>query len=358
MNKQAQIVGLVIAVISIIILSAAAVMILHKLEVFGTTQTCQWTFLASAIAKASTIVGAQVIPPACEATETVLSQQTLNQDTDLGRRGIKELLTNRPKTYLASRANQYFSDPTNHQQQLEWAFDIAVASELKQCWDKVWHGKINAFNEWDKKNWNIVKSWAWNTPNDFEDTAITTCVLCSAIHFSGEQPVNLEKKSVQSFEPFLRSAIVPIDRLQRTYYDYFMQSAEPNQPLIITLMKDIPTDKSLAVMYVHRAKPKAQAAKEAFQKIVKEHPYVTAGVALTSAVLLAIPSGGTSLAVLTTLGAAGTGAVAGGIAGQDTATYLGFETPSLASIDALDSIELVPYKDAALRRERCQLYLS
>jgi len=358
LNSKAQIVGIVSAVIAIVVLSAITVTILGKFEIFGKQQTCQWTFLASAIAKASTVVGAQVIPPACKATETVITKKSINQDTDLGQRGIQELKKNRPKTYLASKANQYFTDPTNKAQQSEWAFDIAIAKEMKQCWDKVWQGKINAFNEWDQSTWNNVKAWAWNTPDDFENTAITTCVLCSTIHFSGDEPFSSEQKTVQSLEPFMRSAIVPLDRMQRTYYEYFTQSAEPQQPLIVTFMKEVPLYQSLAVMYVHRAKPKSQVAAEAFRKLVKENPHITTGISVGAGLLLAIPSGGTSLTVLTTLGMVGTGAVGGTALGYKAVSYLGWEGTSPATIDALDTIELVPFTDSGLRRERCQLYLS
>lgn len=216
---------------------------------------CQWNQLVAAIAKSATLGSAQVIPFECQHAIVDVNKEAVQRKEPAARREIKQLTTDRQQTWKNSGTINIFTNADSKEQTEEWALNSLLAEEVKGCWGKMWHGKVDAFDEWhgDALSWEWAEGIAQAAFFESDKFPVATCVVCSAIKFSAADPID-RKQPITSFDEFMKAALVPKDPGQRTYAQFFEDTTD--NPLAQQYPDAIAVDQPLAVVYVRYTKPK------------------------------------------------------------------------------------------------------
>jgi hypothetical protein len=106
----------------------------------------------------------------------------------------------------------------------EWAMDALVGKRMVECWNKVWHGKLNFFGK---------------TGGDRN-----FCVVCSVVRFSDDMPAYIKNKQITSLYEWMNA-----ERYYKTTYYDFVKDGQT-----VKLEKEsiyYSTDTPLAVTFMH-----------------------------------------------------------------------------------------------------------
>jgi len=106
----------------------------------------------------------------------------------------------------------------------EWAMNALIGKRMAECWNKVWHGKLDFFGRTaGERNF---------------------CVACSVIRFSDDLPAYVNKKQITSLYEWMNA-----ERYYKTtYYDFVKdgQTAKLNKEMLY-----YSTDTPLAITFMH-----------------------------------------------------------------------------------------------------------
>ena len=263
------------AAIALVMLMLFAGKLAAQLGIISEQEECQWNLLVSAIGKTGSIIDIQTIPVECKNQDVTIGASDVQARMGRAQKEMQQLISKRQLTYTNSGAFDYFDNPNDKKQIAAWALNSLLAEQMKACWDKVLHGKVNAFDEWPPSLYENLKSTVDRF--DTQKSAVTTCVLCSRIKFSVDDPLQpqLLAGPLKSFSTFVRAALVPKDAAKRTYYDYFYSGVEPRMPLVTFtapyVSAELPVNQTLALLYVRHSQPKIAQWLEPFT------PYETIG---------------------------------------------------------------------------------
>ena len=189
-----------------------------------------------------------------------------------------------------------------------------IADEMYKCWDKVGAGKIDPFSQWDVKGESY-------------------CLICGYIKFD-QALIDFMKENGNDKEAYIYS---PIEYLKNrkvpnsgiTYYEYFYKQRPP-----------ILSNDALAKLGDSGLLPDSLILIQMYKKEEKSHlgTYIIVGAVVAGGIILAIPTGGASLAasLVTAVGFLKIGAIATLISYSATAFA---ECPDC---NALGGVQLVP----------------
>ncbi len=220
----------------------------------GETGKCDWNLLLSAGFKAGTL-GFGEIPVGCQAEYTTADASTIQKTTKTAKKRIEKYCGEPARVgaaILAGRATSttslFYADaaaefcetgkPT-YDDMNEWAMDSIVGKKIVECWNKVWHGKLDFFTNY------------WVGERIF-------CVACGVVRFSDDLPAYIKNKQITSLYEWMNA-----ERYYKTtYYDFVKdgQTAQLNKARLYYA-----TDTPLAISFIHT---KASTLKKAGKSVV------------------------------------------------------------------------------------------
>lgn len=244
----------------------------------GSQGECNWNLFISAAVRGGSL-GFAELEPGCRAEYLTVDRQTLDPGTKSANKRIKkyhqnyESYGNAARTFSVSEGGQ----PT-YDAKYEWSLDKLIAQKMTQCWDKVWHGKLDFFEE----NWVGQK---------------IVCVTCSVMNFAGDLPGTLKDKPIISLYDWMQAE----PYYKQTYYQYVTEG---------TTIKPTPglmaysTQEPLAIVYIQSKESWWSAAAE-----IVAYSAVAVGSVMLIATGVGAPAGiAGAIALGTTGAAAGIGA--------------------------------------------------
>lgn len=199
----------------------------------GETGVCNWNLLVHAFTKMG---GKEIVPAECQAKRITVDEPMLNAQLKYASRRMNKMLEEAKDEKLKEQYKlilKQFNDPKNEQQLYEFALNKIVADELKNCWTKVFQGKLPLFDEWynkfDLRLWGIFaedKELKEMNEKDFitawKGLGIanvygppTFCVICSRIKFDKNIEKKLGKSKVTSLKDWL--SFNPMPRTNEPY---------------------------------------------------------------------------------------------------------------------------------------------
>ena len=202
----------------------------------GETGKCDWNLLLAAGFKAGTL-GFGEIPVGCQAEYATADASTIQKMTKTAKKRITKYCGESLKTGAAifagratSTTSLFYVDaakefcPATLDNMNEWAMNALIGKRMAECWNKVWHGKLNFFTQnWGKRNF---------------------CVACSIIRFSDDLPAYVNKKQITSLYEWMNA-----ERYYKTTYYDFVKDGQT-----VKLEKEslyYSTDTPLAVTFMH-----------------------------------------------------------------------------------------------------------
>lgn len=149
---------------------------------------CNWNLVLSAGVKAGSL-GFAEIDPGCKAEYVTVDDELIGTKLRKAKQRILKYHGIDPATaqqgttagYYRDAAQAYPLDSNNqpdYNALRKWALDAIVAEKMRQCSDKMWHGKLDFF-----------------TNKNFEERRM--CVVCSVLTFSEDIPAILGPNSDQ-----------------------------------------------------------------------------------------------------------------------------------------------------------------
>ncbi len=183
----------------------------------GKTGECNWNMFLATLTKQVTM-GFGEIPIGCQAEHTTVDSKTIDKMSRLANKRITKycglaqaedtpyvgLATAATSQYYAQAADEFCETgkPT-YDDRAEWALDYIIAKKLANCWNKVWHGKLDFF-----------------TGQFLGDRVF--CVVCDIVSFSEDLPVVLQnQEAIDSLYEFTNAEA----HYKTTYYNYITEDA-------------------------------------------------------------------------------------------------------------------------------------
>ncbi len=202
MNKKAMSPEMLIGIIALVGTLAVFLVIVYPpfknflFSLLGKT-SCNWSLLLATVAKFGAFGGGE-LPVECQMTKLHVGPKELDSYAVMAKKRINTYLT---KPGYEDVKGVY---PPNTLGYKHWALDKIVATEMANCWDKTWHGKVNP-TDWMK---------AFHVD--------VVCVVCTRIEFDPDLPGFLKSYKLD-LVPWLKTN----NYQGKTYYDYLMQDQQP-----------------------------------------------------------------------------------------------------------------------------------
>jgi hypothetical protein len=205
----------------------------------GETGKCDWNLLLAAGFKTATL-GFGEIPVGCQAEYTTADTDTLEKTARTAKKRINKYCGESPKVGAAifagrapSQASLFYAEaakefcetgqPTRADIE-EWALDSMFGKRMVECWNKVWHGKLDFFSqEWSSRSF---------------------CVVCSVVRFSDDLPAHLKRRRVTSLYDWMNA-----ERYYKTTYYEFVADGQTVKPPKEMLYYG--TDEPYAITFMH-----------------------------------------------------------------------------------------------------------
>ncbi|MBW2968923.1 hypothetical protein KY314_02300, partial [Candidatus Woesearchaeota archaeon] len=155
MNKKSVIAAN--TVISLAILAIGLIVLFHVVfpevkDVIvgeGEKGACEWSLVMHSITK---LGDWSLIPAECRAHRIEIDMDYLSDYHKEAKNRIKTYINNKDKY---AEILHFFNNPNDELQLNEWALNRIIAKETKDCWEKVFKGKLPLFESgW----WNLI-SW-------------------------------------------------------------------------------------------------------------------------------------------------------------------------------------------------------
>lgn len=206
---------------------------------------CQVSVAASGLTK-SIALGKETIEINCPANRITINKTNLDPNYQKSKEAIQAWAK---YDKYANTAPYFRKQGGQPQKELiyEHALDGVVAGEMKDCWEKVFKGKIPVFNQW----WNLFgyeeESSFWEVWNIEKRGPPVFCIVCSRIKFNEKdmEAINLTKEITSLNEwmyntPESAKTLIP-------YYDYIIDGQTPSALLTPEYIYD--TREPYAVIY-------------------------------------------------------------------------------------------------------------
>lgn len=179
-----------LAFAALVILAIVFPSVRDVLEPEGEKAACEWSLVMHSIAK---LGDWSLIPPECRANRIEITMKDLRK---YGREASKRIEVYKENPTKYEKMLKTFDDPTDPNIVDEWALNKIVAEEMKDCWEKVFKGRLPLFEKWWRLySWDPVTGVPENQETAFElwlpligtqrfHGPPTNCVICSRIKFS------------------------------------------------------------------------------------------------------------------------------------------------------------------------------
>jgi len=216
----------------------------------GEQGACEWSLVLHSLTK---LGDWSLIPAECRANRIEIDMKYLERFTTEARRRIGEY--DKDTTGKYDLILKDFNDVNNKKQVYEWALNRAVAQEMRNCWSKVFKGKLPLFDQW----WNLY-DFPWETPIPGEGEGHvalrsffgkfygppTNCIICSRIKFSQDVQDYFAGKEITSLDNWLR---YNYPRYGGTGYYEELAEGQSELNSLFTPPYSFGTSKPLAVLY-------------------------------------------------------------------------------------------------------------
>lgn len=217
-------------------------------EITGKT-ACTWSFLTASITS---------IPPECKMKLVDITVDDLEKPamdvfvSEQFKRFNLESDTKYKDMHFTGRGDQ----PKFRE---EFALDKLMADELKDCWDKVGHGRVAALERWwsyfkcgddqhtcskEEIAKDIIEIMALRN-NDITNTPPRLCIMCSRIKF--DEGIRSKFTDVSSLDDMMKNTpMSPTDL--KSYYQYVYEDGDMNKGIFAPTF-DFTVQKPYAVVY-------------------------------------------------------------------------------------------------------------
>jgi hypothetical protein len=229
-NKKGQLVALIaIAIAAVVFLVIVWPKLAVMLKGAGSGSTCNLNLFLSAAVKAATLGFAEV-PPGCEAEYVIISKEDVDSRKNIAKKRLDKYYTDNTGHYAGVRAAFGVQNGITDNALNEWALDSILGKEMVDCWNKVWHGKLDLVKRSNAVDQNVF------------------CVVCNVISYSEDLPANLrDRQQIDSLYAWAKAE----PYFKTTYYDFLadgmtFQSTQSD----MTFSTKVPT----AVVYIESKK--------------------------------------------------------------------------------------------------------
>ncbi|MBD3361307.1 hypothetical protein GF358_00790 [Candidatus Woesearchaeota archaeon] len=233
----------------------------------GEKGACEWSLVMHSISKLGDF---SLVPPECKAHRMEITMDDLEKYHFKAKQRIKEYEDNTDKY---SEILKYFDDPEDPNQLNEWALNLLVAAEMKDCWEKVFKGKLPLFDKWwlmyswDMFGIDIPKIIGRTEPVD-TDSALAVwvnllspgvpgtfkvhgppvnCIICSRIKFSEEVKNFFGNREIRSLDAWIRFNY-PLTGGE-SYYEVIVEGQSPVKNVFEPRYGAYDVQTPLAVLY-------------------------------------------------------------------------------------------------------------
>ena len=240
------ILGLLVVILIVIVFPTIKEVLVSE----GEKGACEWSLVMSSLVK---LGDWSLIPPECRANRIDIDLKYLDRFTSEAKIRIKEYNTN-PTKYPG--IVNYFKDEKDTSKVYEWALNKAVATEMNDCWTKVFKGKLPLFDKWwtlydfPWQNIDVAdKDHGQKIFDSFFGTfhqAPVNCIVCSRIKFSDDVKKMFAGKNIDSMDAWLRNNYPRYGG--KSYYEELTEGQSELNSLF-TPAYEFRVDNPLAVLY-------------------------------------------------------------------------------------------------------------
>lgn len=210
MSKKGQMVALIaIAIAAVVFLVIVWPKLAVLLKGAGSGSTCNLNLFLAAAVKAGSL-GFSSIPVGCEAKYITVGKEEIDARKNIAAKRIKKYGDDTTGYYKDVKM-AFPIDSSGHPTTAaldEWAFDSIFANDLKDCWNKVWHGKLDIF----KRGWIFGDKF---------------CIVCSVVTFGEDLPASLRNRNMAKPITSLKTWMNAEPYYKTTYYDFVADGLVP-----------------------------------------------------------------------------------------------------------------------------------
>jgi hypothetical protein len=211
---------------------------------------CEWSLVMHSLTK---LADWSLIPPECRAHRFEVSLSDLRKEFKQAKKRINVYNKDRVKY---KKILTRFKDANDEAQLYEWALNKVIAVELKDCWEKVFKGRLPLFDRW----W-LLYSWGdekppgageekrafdlWKIKVGKTHRPPVNCIICSRIRFADDVKGYFGSREIDSLDMWLKYNYPEFGSV--SYYESLAEGRSHLQGarVYFTYHVDIP----LAVMY-------------------------------------------------------------------------------------------------------------
>lgn len=193
MRKKCQISVDTLILLAVLVMAALVMLLIvypqvkESLEKQSEKGACEWSLVMHSIAK---LGDWSLIPAECRAHRIEITMNDLKRYEKEAKKRIDLYHKNLDKY---GDVADVFKNPDKDIYWMEWSLNKIVATEMKDCWEKVFKGKLPLFDKW----WTLY-SWGPHKSPDSGPVAAklwligkihqapVNCIICSRIRFSDD----------------------------------------------------------------------------------------------------------------------------------------------------------------------------
>jgi len=203
---------------------------------------CQWGLFLSSVTRTPGL-GIENIPAQCKANRVTVTKNDL--DKMYRKKAINAFERYEKNQALYPILYEQYSSSKDENQLVEWELNAFMAEQMRNCWTKVWKGKLPLFDEW----WNWVDLDFFNlVEGDFKNEKDrakiflgeteygpilnvwgppTFCVLCSRVKFDNEVKSFVPNVDERIFTAWLKGNPIPTQKTV-SYYEDILEGQSVN----------------------------------------------------------------------------------------------------------------------------------
>ncbi|MBN1644479.1 hypothetical protein JW851_00365 [Candidatus Woesearchaeota archaeon] len=247
-------VGLAMLAIVIVVIFLIVFPVIKDLfEKEGEKIACEWSLVFHSIAK---LGDWSLIPAECRAHRIEVNLEDLEKYKKEAEKRIKTY-TDDPDKY--GPILKYFNKKDDPAQLREWALNKIIAVEMKDCWSKVFQGKLPLFDKW----WNLYDfPWEKSEPDESQGhlalrsfigkfyQAPVNCIVCSRIKFDElltKDFIKNGRNNVDSLNAWLMYNY-PVTG-SKSYYELIAEGQSPVKDVFVPRYGAYSVDTPLGILY-------------------------------------------------------------------------------------------------------------